>query len=199
MGKNHVVWHKASVVRERRAELNGHKSAVVWFTGLPSSGKSTIAHAVEEKLFQAGCRTIVLDGDNVRHGLCADLGFSDADRTENIRRIGEVTKLFIESGTIVLTAFISPYREDRARVRKLIGDNDFIEIFCDCPVDICEQRDPKGSYQKARQGLISQFTGISAPYEASQESDLVLKTGLSFADACADQVIELLRRRQVIR
>lgn len=199
MHDSHVVWHEASVSRERRSHLNGHKSAVLWFTGLPSSGKSTVAHAVEEKLFQIGCRTFVLDGDNVRHGLCSDLGFTPEYRTENIRRIGEVAKLFIEAGVIVLTAFISPYREDREQVRQLVGQGNFIEIFCDCPLEVCEQRDPKGHFQKARDGLISNFTGISAPYEAPERRDLALKTDVYSPDECTEQVIDLLVTRGVVK
>jgi adenylylsulfate kinase len=198
MKSKDVVWHQASVVRKRREAQNGNRSAVVWFTGLPSSGKSTVAHAVEEKLFQRGCRTYVLDGDNVRHGLCSDLGFSAEDRKENIRRIGEVSKLFVDAGIIVLTAFISPFREDRDRVRQLLGEDDFIEIFCDCPIDVCEVRDPKGNYQKARNGVIKEFTGISAPYEAPGECSLRLKTDQFSPDECADHVIDLLKRRQFV-
>jgi len=198
MKTNHVVWHEASVIRERRALLNGHQSAVVWFTGLPSSGKSTIAHAVEERLHQQGCRTYVLDGDNVRHGLCSDLGFSAHDRTENIRRIGEVAKLFIDAGIIVLTAFVSPYREDRTRVRELVGGSSFLEILCDCPIDVCAKRDPKGHYEKARSGMIKNFTGVSSPYEAPEFGELVLKTHQCSVDECADQVIDLLITRAIV-
>ena len=197
MSINNVVWHPASVVRERRAGQNGHKSMIVWFTGLPSSGKSTIAHTVEEQLFQMGCRTFVLDGDNVRHGLCSDLGFSPRDRNENIRRIGEVGKLFIEAGIIVLTAFISPFRVDRERVKHLVG-GDFIEIYCDCPIAVCEQRDPKGNYRKAREGLIKEFTGISAPYEAPRDCDLVLKTDEFSPEECAAQVIIFLLNKNML-
>jgi len=197
--KSHcIVWHQASVVRKRREEQNGNKSAVVWFTGLPSSGKSTIANAVEEKLFLRGCRTFVLDGDNVRHGLCSDLGFSAEDRKENIRRIGEVSKLFVEAGIIVLTAFISPFREDRDRVRKLVGNADFIEIFCDCPVDVCELRDPKGNYRKARNGVIKDFTGVSSPYEPPLGCELVLKTNVDSPDECAQQVIDFFVSQSII-
>jgi adenylylsulfate kinase len=194
-----IVWHQASVVRKRREEQNGNRSAVVWFTGLPSSGKSTVANAVEEKLFQRGCRTFVLDGDNVRHGLCSDLGFSAEDRKENIRRIGEVSKLFVEAGIIVLTAFISPFREDRDRVRQLVGDNDFIEIFCDCPPDVCELRDPKGNYHKARIGIIKEFTGVSSPYERPEGCELVLRTNIDSPDECARQVIDFFAGRSIIR
>ncbi len=195
MHNSNVIWHEASVKRKQRSQLNGHKSAVLWFTGLPSSGKSTVAHAVEEKLFQIGCGTFVLDGDNVRHGLCSDLGFTAEDRAENIRRIGEIAKLFVEAGIIVLAAFISPYQEDREQVRRLIGQQDFIEIFCDCPLEVCEQRDPKGHYQKARNGLIGNFTGISAPYEPPMECDLVLKTDIHTPEKCAEQIIDLFVNR----
>jgi len=198
MKTNNVVWHEASVIRERRALLNGHQSSVVWFTGLPSSGKSTIAHAVEEKLHQLGCRTYVLDGDNVRHSLCSDLGFTAADRKENIRRIGEVAKLFIDAGIIVLTAFVSPFREDRLRVRELLGEKDFLEVLCDCPIDVCAERDPKGHYEKARSGIIKDFTGVSSPYEAPERSELVLKTHQCSVDECADQVIDLLVQRAIV-
>jgi adenylylsulfate kinase len=198
MINSYVLWHPASVVRERRENQNCHKSVIVWFTGLPSSGKSTIAHAVEEKLFQRGCKTFVLDGDNVRHGLCSDLGFSSEDRNENIRRIGEVAKLFIEAGIVVLTAFISPFRADRERVKGLVGAIDFIEVFCDCPLDVCELRDPKGNYQKARDGIIKDFTGISSPYEPPVKCELVLKTNLYSPEECTDQVIKVLSERKII-
>lgn len=193
-----VVWHHATVTRQRRERLFGHKSVVLWFTGLSGSGKSTIAHTVEEHLYQLGCHTLVLDGDNVRHGLCGDLGFSHEDRAENIRRIGEVVKLFLESGAIVLTAFISPIRKDRERVRALVPDGDFIEIYCRCPIDTCEGRDVKGLYKKARAGEIKEFTGISAPYEAPEQPELVLDTNLQTLDECADAVLALLMKRGVI-
>jgi len=149
-----IVWHHATVTRERRNQQNSHKSAVIWFTGLSGSGKSTLAHAVEELLHQKGCKTFVMDGDNVRHGLSADLDFSDEDRKENLRRIGEVSKLFIEAGTIVLTAFISPFREDRERVRSLMPHGDFLEVYVDCPMEVCEERDVKGFYRRARAGEV---------------------------------------------
>jgi len=193
-----VVWHHATVTRSRREAQNGHKGAVIWFTGLSGSGKSTLAHTVEEKLHQMGCRTFVFDGDNVRHGLCGDLGFSPEDRRENIRRIGEMTKLFLDAGIIAMTAFISPYRADRERVRTIVGPSDFIEIHCDCPIDVCEQRDVKGMYKKARQGLIKNFTGISAPYEMPAAPDLRLQTGSETLDECADRVLALLSDRGVI-
>jgi adenylylsulfate kinase len=193
-----VVWHHATVTRERREKVQGHRGAVLWFTGLPSSGKSTIAHDVEEKLHQMSCRTFVLDGDNVRHGLCGDLGFADADREENIRRIGEVSKLFVEAGVLVLTAFVSPFRRDRERARGLLLHGDFLEIYCRCPVETCEQRDPKGHYQLARQGKLKGFTGVSAPYEEPAGPELILDTTrLSIEDSAA-KVLMLLRSRGII-
>lgn len=194
-----IVWHHATVTRERRERQNGHKSAVLWFTGLSGAGKSTLAHAVEEALHQRGCRTFVLDGDNVRHGLCADLAFSDADRKENIRRVGEAAKLFVETGVIVLTAFISPFREDRERVRKLIGDVDFIEIYCQCPLEVCEQRDVKGLYKKARLGLIKDFTGISSSYEAPERPELALNTVEETLEECVAQVVQFLESGGKVR
>lgn len=196
---NNVVWHQATVTRPRRERLFGHKSAVLWFTGLSGAGKSTIAHSVEERLHQSGCHTFVLDGDNVRHGLCRDLGFSKADRSENIRRIGEMVKLFLESGVIVLTAFISPIRQDREWVRALVPAGDFIEVYCRCPIEVCEGRDIKGLYRKARAGEVKEFTGISAPYEAPENPELVLDTNLHTLDECVDRVMALLRSRAVIR
>lgn len=198
MKSSNTVWHHATVTRLRREKLNGHKGAIVWFTGLSGSGKSTLAHAVEERLHQADCRTFVLDGDNVRHGLCADLGFSDEARTENIRRVGEAAKLFVESGTVVLTAFISPFEGDRERVRKLVGAGDFIEIFCQCPLEVCEQRDVKGLYKKARAGEIAHFTGISSPYEPPYAPDLVVKTHILSLDESVDAVLVLLKSRKII-
>jgi adenylylsulfate kinase len=196
--KNNVVWHKSSVTRSRREEMNGHRSVVLWFTGLSNSGKSTIAHAVEERLFAGGCRTFVFDGDNVRHGLCADLSFSKADRDENIRRIGAMAKLFIEAGVIALTAFISPFRAERNRVRNLVREGDFLEIYVKCPVAVCEQRDVKGHYKKAKAGEIKEFTGISSPYEEPAHPDLVLTTDTMSVDECVDAVVELLRARKII-
>ena len=193
-----VVWHHATVTRERREALNGHKGVIVWFTGLSAAGKSTIAHAVEEQLHQMGCHTFVFDGDNVRHGLCSDLGFSAEDRAENIRRIGEMAKLFIEAGVIALTAFISPFRADRQRVRELVRKEDFLEIYCSCPVEICEQRDVKGLYQRARKGEVKEFTGISSPYEEPLNPDLVLDTGMNSIEQCAEKVMALLRERNVL-
>ena len=193
-----AVWHHATVDRTRREELNNHKSAVIWFTGLSGAGKSTLAHAVEERLHQLGCRTYVLDGDNVRHGLCGDLGFSEEDRRENIRRIGNVAKLFLEAGVIVLTAFISPFRSDRELVRNMVLHGDFLEIYCNAPIEVCEQRDVKGLYKKAREGKIPEFTGISSPYEAPPKPELVVDTGEESLDASVDRVIDMLKLRNLI-
>ena len=195
---NNIVWHHATVTRARRESQNSHRGAIIWFTGLSGSGKSTLAHAVEEALHQRGCRTFVLDGDNVRHGLCGDLAFSAEDRQENIRRIGEVAKLFMEAGVIVLTAFISPYRGDRERVRGMVEHGDFIEIYCDTPLEICESRDVKGMYKKARAGEIAEFTGISSPYEAPKNPELAVKTGTLALDACVQRVIGEMKQRSII-
>lgn len=192
-----VVWHHATVTRERREAQNGHHGAIIWFTGLSGSGKSTLAHAVEESLHQHGCRTFVLDGDNVRHGLCGDLCFSTQDRQENIRRIGEVAKLLMEAGVIVLTAFISPYRADRERVRGMVEPGDIIEIYCDTPIEICEKRDVKGLYKKARAGEITEFTGISSPYETPENPELTVNTGAASLDSCVQQVIAEIKNRGV--
>lgn len=194
----HIQRHESLVSREQRERLNRHKSVILWFTGLSGAGKSTLAHAVEQALFQQGCRTFVFDGDNVRHGLCSDLGFSPEDRVENIRRIGEMSKLFLESGTIALTAFISPYRADRERVRTLVAPGDFIEIYCHCSLEICEQRDVKGLYAKARQGVIPNFTGISAPYEAPENPELQIDTGHLSLGESVIQVIDFLLKRSII-
>ena len=194
-----IVWHHATVTRARRETQNGHRGAIVWFTGLSGSGKSTLAHAVEETLHRQGCRTFVLDGDNVRHGLCGDLGFSSKDRVENIRRIGEMAKLFMEAGVIVLTAFISPFRADRERVRGMVEHGDFIEIFCDAPIEVCESRDVKGMYKKARAGLIAEFTGISSPYEAPEDPELTVNTGTAELDDCVQQVIGEMVQRGLIK
>jgi len=193
-----TVWHHATVTRARRESQNGHRGAIIWFTGLSGSGKSTLAHAVEETLHQRGNHTFVLDGDNVRHGLCGDLGFSPSARVENIRRIGEVAKLFMEAGVIVLTAFISPYRADRERVRGMVEHGDFLEIYCDSPIDVCERRDVKGLYQKARAGQISEFTGISSPYEIPDNPELTVCTGVEELDACVRDVIDAMKLHGII-
>lgn len=194
---SNAVWHHSSVTRGHREVKNGHRGAILWFTGLSGSGKSTLAHAVEEALYLRGCNTFVLDGDNVRHGLCGDLGFSVRDRTENIRRVGEVAKLFMEAGVIVLAAFISPYRTDRERVRGLVENDDFIEIYCDAPLVVCETRDVKGLYKKARTGQIAEFTGITAPYEPPLKPELIINTGFTGLDVCVDQVIKEIISRGI--
>jgi len=193
-----IAWHQASVDRSARAEQRGHRSAILWFTGLSGAGKSTLANAVNQALFERGLSTYVLDGDNIRHGLCKDLGFSDADREENIRRIGEVSKLFLDSGAIVLTAFVSPFRADRDKARKLVNDGDFIEIFCAADLNVCEERDTKGLYAKARAGEIKEFTGISSPYEAPESPELSVDTGAADLANCVDQVVNELINRQII-
>lgn len=195
----HIVWHHATVTRARREQQNGHRGAIMWFTGLSGSGKSTLAHAVEETLHQQGCRTFVLDGDNVRHGLCSDLGFSGKDRVENIRRIGEMAKLFMEAGVIVLTAFISPFRADREHVRGMVGHGDFIEIYCDAPIEVCENRDVKGMYKKARAGQIAEFTGISSPYEIPANPELAVNTGGEELEECVRQVMNEMMQRNIIQ
>lgn len=195
---NDILWHHASVTRQRREKLNGHRGAILWFTGFSGAGKSTLAHAVEEVLHLGGFRTFVLDGDNVRHGLCNDLGFSPENRVENIRRVGEVAKLFMEAGIIVLTAFISPFRSERERVRSLVKQGDFIEIYCDSPIEICESRDVKGLYKKARAGQIAEFTGISSPYEAPENPELTVKTSTTDLTTSVQQVINELKLRGII-
>ena len=193
-----VVWHDSTVTRGRRESLNTHKSVLLWFTGLSGSGKSTLAHAVEEQLHQMERRTFVLDGDNVRHGLCGDLGFSEQDRVENIRRVGEVAKLFLEAGIITLTAFISPFQRDREVARSLFPHGDFLEIYCECPLEICEKRDVKGLYQQARAGKIKNFTGISSPYEAPSDPDLVVNTGRLSLEESINLVLKRLQQRGFI-
>jgi adenylylsulfate kinase len=196
--QNNIVWHHATVTRARREALNNHKAVNLWFTGLSGSGKSTLAHAVEERLHKLGCRTFVFDGDNVRHGLCSDLGFSVEDRSENIRRIGEMVSLFLQAGVIALTAFISPLQRDREKVRNIVGADNFLEIYCTCPLEICEQRDVKGLYQKARAGLIANYTGISSPYEAPENPALLLDSGGTTLVECVEQVICLLKEKEII-
>jgi adenylylsulfate kinase len=198
-GNTDTVWHHATVTRSHREALLGHHSAVLWFTGLPGAGKSTLAHAVEEALYGLGCHTLVLDGDNVRHGLRSDLGFSLADRTENIRRIGEVTKLVMEAGVIVMTAFISPLRSDRDKARGLFPHGDFFEIYCDASLAVCEQRDVKGHYRRARAGEVKEFTGISSPYEVPQNPELSVRTGELPLEDCVTQVLAFLRQRGVLQ
>jgi adenylylsulfate kinase len=192
-----IVWHPGAVTRADREQLNGHRGATVWLTGLSGSGKSTIAVELEKALWDRGVRAFVLDGDNIRHGLNKNLGFSPTDRTENIRRIGEVARLFTEAGMVVLTAFISPYRADRDQVRALMPD-DFVEIHVDCPIEVCEQRDVKGLYQKARAGKIPEFTGVSAPYEPPLRPELTLRTGTQTVEDSVRQVLAHLEARGTI-
>jgi adenylylsulfate kinase len=189
-----ITWHHGDITRADRERINGHRGAVIWFTGLSASGKSTLAHAVENALFERGCRTYVLDGDNIRHGLNKDLGFSPEDREENIRRIGEVAHLFADAGVIAMTAFISPYRADRDKARQIAGDS-FIEIYVKCDLDVCEERDPKGLYKKARAGQIPEFTGISAPYEEPDRPELVVDTSHETLEESAARVLAYLEER----
>jgi len=198
MKSSNTVWHHATVNRGRRNHQNQHLSTLLWFTGLSGAGKSTLAHAVEEQLHQQGCRTFVLDGDNVRHGLCNDLGFSENDRKENLRRIGEMSKLFIEAGVITLTAFISPYREGRDRIRSMIPHGDFLEIHVDCPIEVCQSRDVKGLYQKAHNGEIENFTGISASYEPPTNPELVIHSSDETLEESVERVMQLLYQRGTI-
>jgi adenylylsulfate kinase len=198
LNMENIVWHNATVTRERRETQNGHKSCVIWFTGLSGSGKSTLAHAVEEQLHQRGCRTFVLDGDNVRHGLSSNLGFSEEDRRENIRRIGEAAKLMMEAGLVAMTAFISPFRADREAVRNLMPHGDFLEIYCKASLAICEDRDVKGLYKKARAGLIKNYTGIDSPYEEPVSPELIVDTEALDLDASVKRVLALLEARRIL-
>lgn len=193
-----IVWHHSTVTRAARAHQRGHRSAILWFTGLSGAGKSTLANAVNSALFEQGLACYVLDGDNVRHGLCSDLGFSDADREENIRRIGEVAKLFLDAGVVVLTAFVSPFQADRARARTLVEPGDFFEIHCAADLEVCEERDTKGLYAKARAGVIKEFTGISSPYEAPEHPELRIDTGRQSLEDCVLQVLAHLQQVGVI-
>ena len=198
MKSSNVIYHHASVTRQRRNKLNEHRSVVLWFTGLSGSGKSTLAHAVEEKLYQKGCRTFVLDGDNVRHGLNSNLDFSESGRTENIRRISEVSKLMLESGLIVMTAFISPFNKDRNEARKLISSDDFIEIYCKASLEICETRDVKGLYKRARAGEIKNYTGIDSPYEVPENPDLTINTDDQSLEESASTIFSFLESNGII-
>jgi len=194
-----VVWHQTKVTRKQREELLRQRGVVLWFTGLPSSGKSTIANEVAHLLHQRGHLAYLLDGDNIRHGLNKDLGFSPQEREENIRRIGEVANLFADAGLITMTAFISPYRRDREKVRQLLGEGRFIEIYVNCPLEVCEQRDPKGMYARAKKGEIPEFTGISAPYEPPGNPEIELRTDLMNVKQCAQKVVEYLEREKIVR
>ncbi|SVB45755.1 uncharacterized protein METZ01_LOCUS198609 [marine metagenome] len=199
MKNTNIIYHAASVTRERRNQLNNHKSVVIWFTGLSGSGKSTLAHSVEEILFSKGCRTYVLDGDNVRHGLTSNLDFSNEDRKENIRRIGEVTKLMMEAGLIILTAFISPFREDRIAVRNLISDGDFIEIYCKASLETCEARDLKGLYKRARLGEIKNYTGINSPYEIPDNPELIIDIDKEVLEESVSKIVSFLQTKSIVR
>lgn len=190
----HITKHEYTISRQRRNVANKHPSFVLWFTGLSGSGKSTIANAVEEQLFALGMHTYTLDGDNIRSGINKGLGFSAEDRNENLRRIAEVAKLFVDAGFITLASFISPTRKDRAMVKEIIGESHFFEIFIDTPLEVCEQRDPKGLYKKARAGEIKNFTGIDAPYEPPQQPDVHIRTENSTLDACVKKVITFVEQ-----
>ena len=198
MKSSNIIYHQASVSRQRRNKLNNHRSVVLWFTGLSGSGKSTLAHVLEEKLFQKGCRTFVLDGDNVRHGLNSNLDFSESDRSENIRRISEVSKLMLESGLIVMTAFISPFNRDRNEARKLISNDDFIEIYCKASLEVCEARDVKGLYKRARAGEIKNYTGIDSPYEEPENPELTLNTNDETLDNSVSKILSFLEQNFLI-
>lgn len=202
MGKQkatNVYWHQGQILRADRERLNGHRGLTLWFTGIPASGKSTLAVALEQKMHQRNYRTYILDGDNIRHGLNKDLGFSAQDRNENIRRIGEVANLLRDAGVINMVAFISPYRSDRQLARDLSkNDGTFIEVFVDCPLTVCENRDPKGMYKKARQGMLKEFTGVSAPYEAPESPEIHLLTGQDTLDECVAQIMTYLEKNCLI-
>lgn len=196
--ENHVVWHDGYVTREDRNRLNTHKSGLLWFTGLSASGKSTIAHKVEKYLFEQGVRAYVFDGDNIRHGINSDLGFSREDRRENLRRIVEISKLFVDAGMIVLAAFISPFRQDREYIRKRFEGDNFFEIYVKCSIEECERRDPKGQYKKARAGIIKNYTGISSPYEEPDSPDLVLDTEKISIDEAVQRVVNMLIEKEML-
>ena len=196
--EKNIKWHNLTIDRNKLEEMRGHKGIVLWFTGLSGSGKSTLANAVNEVLHLDGLSTYVLDGDNIRHGLCKDLGFSDADREENIRRIGEVANLFMNAGIITITAFVSPFIRDRSRAREIIGSNDFIEVYCSAGIDICEKRDTKGLYKKARLGEINDFTGISSPYEIPVNPEIIVDTGSLDLKASIKKIIDYLKENNLI-
>ncbi|ACT03082.1 adenylyl-sulfate kinase [Paenibacillus sp. JDR-2] len=197
--ERHVAWHTSCVAREDREQMNGHQSCILWLTGLSGSGKSTVAAALEKELYKQHCRTYILDGDNLRHGINRDLGFDPEDRSENIRRIGEIAKLLADAGIITIVAAISPYRQDRDKVRATCKPGDFIEVYVHCTVEECERRDPKGFYKKARSGEIRHFTGLSAPYEPPLQAELVLKTDEHTVYDSVTQVMAYIRSRQLDR
>ncbi|WP_416731720.1 adenylyl-sulfate kinase [Fictibacillus sp. JL2B1089] len=196
--QHNIIWHDSSITKEARRKLNNHSSFVLWFTGLSGSGKSTVANALAQVLFDQEIRNFVLDGDNIRNGLNRDLSFSDKDRSENIRRISEVSKLFVENGTVVLTAFISPFIQDRDMAKKIISEEEFIEIFVSCPIDECEKRDPKGLYSKARKGEISDFTGIDSPYEEPVSPALTIHTNEQNVSESVESILNYLKKRKLI-
>jgi len=193
-----IKWHKLTIDRDKLEKMRGHKGMVLWFTGLSGSGKSTLANALNESLHKKGLSTFVLDGDNIRHGLCNDLGFSDEDREENIRRIGEVSNLFMNAGIITITAFVSPFKKDREKVKNIIGEKDFIEIYCSANLDVCEARDTKGLYKKARLGEIKEFTGISSPYEAPNKPNIIVETGKLNLKDSVNQIINYLNEKNFL-
>ncbi len=193
-----ITWHKPLVSQTDRERKNQHKGIVIWLTGLPSSGKSTLAHEVERRLFEKGYNSYVLDGDNIRHGLNKNLGFSPEDRKENIRRIGEVARLFADAGVIAITAFISPYRDDRAQARALNPRGRFIEVYCKCSVKECEKRDAKGLWQKARKGEVKEFTGVSAPYEEPETPEIIIETDKCSLEECAQHIISYLEEKNIV-
>ncbi|WP_227935033.1 adenylyl-sulfate kinase [Alkalihalobacillus deserti] len=198
MSQQNIVWHETTIKKEERQERNGHRSAILWFTGLSGAGKSTLANALEQQLFKQGKNSYVLDGDNVRHGLNKGLGFSDEDRKENIRRIGEVAKLFVDAGTIVCTAFISPFKEDRNQVRELVEDREFIEVYVRCSLEACEERDPKGLYKKARAGEISEFTGISSPYEEPSAPEIIIDSDKQSVEQSIETILAYLQEKNIL-
>ncbi len=192
-----IKWHNLTIDRNELEKMRGHKGMVLWFTGLSGSGKSTLANALNEVLHRDGLSTYILDGDNIRHGLCKDLGFSDKDREENIRRIGEVANLFMNAGIITITAFVSPFIRDRNKVREIIGSKDFIEVYCAADIDVCEKRDTKGLYKKARLGDIKNFTGISSPYEAPENPEIIVDTGALDLKGSVEKIINYLKNREL--
>ncbi len=196
--ENNIVWHNGQVTRQDRQRLNRHRSCLIWFTGLPASGKSTIAHRLEKELFDRGIRTYVIDGDNVRHGLSSDLGFSRDDRKENLRRIAELSKLFVDAGVVVLAAFVSPYRKDREFVRDALGGESFFEVYVKCSPEVCEHRDPKGQYRKAREGTIKNYTGVSAPYEEPEAPAILLNTEELSVQESVEEILRFLDGKKYI-
>lgn len=196
--KEHIIWHESLVTGRDRHRLNKHKSGVLWFTGLPASGKSTIAHHLEKELYDRGIRAYVLDGDNVRHGINSNLGFSREGRRENLRRIAELSKLFVDAGVVVLAAFVSPFKEDRLFVREIVGDGCFFEVYVKCSVDTCEKRDPKGYYTKAKAGTIKEYTGVSAPYDVPENPDVEINTEDLDVETAVRKILEYLADRKFI-